>query len=430
MTTAINIEGLGKSYVIRHEQGERYHALRDLLSDFAKGLGRRVLSPFAAREPKSTKEVFWALRDVNLEIKEGERIGVVGRNGAGKSTLLKILSRITEPTEGRIAIRGRVSSLLEVGTGFHPELTGRENIFLNGTILGMTAQEIRRKFDEIVAFAEIERFLDTPVKRYSSGMYVRLAFSVAAHLEPDILIVDEVLAVGDAQFQRKCLGKMEEVTGQGRTVIFVSHNMTTVTSLCTRCVLLEQGRLQAVGDPAQVTSAYYQGGFSGRGAEFVPTEKTQGYRDNVAILKRARLIDANHRPIEFARINQRIGIEMCYEVLESGHQLVPNIHVYAQGQYAFVSFPPEHTHLPKGSYVSVMWIPANLLNDGVYVAGLALSTMSPVWAHFHVPDGIMFSVVDDLNDPARHEYTQSIPGVIRPRLEWSTVTQQAHEYAA
>jgi lipopolysaccharide transport system ATP-binding protein len=429
MTNAIKIEGLGKSYVIRHEQGVRYLTLRDLFTDAAKALGRRARNPFASRETQSIKEVFWALRDINLEIKEGERIGIIGRNGAGKSTMLKLLSRITEPTEGRIEIRGRVSSLLEVGTGFHPELTGRENIFLNGTILGMPSQQIRRKFDEIVAFAEIERFLDTPVKRYSSGMYVRLAFSVAAHLEPDILIVDEVLAVGDVQFQRKCLGKMEEVTGQGRTVILVSHNMTTVTSLCTRCVLVEQGRLQTIGDVAQVTAAYYQGGFSGRGAEFVPTEKTQGYRDDVAILKRARLIDADHQPIEFARIDQQIGIEMYFEVLQSGHQLVPNIHVFTQGQYAFVSYPSHSTHLPKGTYVLVMWIPANFLNDGVYVAGIALSTMSPVKAHFYVSDAIMFSVIDDLTDPARHEYVQAIPGIIRPRLEWTTETRQAREAA-
>lgn len=421
MSAAISIEGLGKSYLIRHEQGEHYLALRDVITDGARRLVRRALHPFAPSSPSSTKEVFWALRNIDVRIDEGERIGVIGRNGAGKSTLLKILSRITEPTEGVIKIRGRVSSLLEVGTGFHPELTGRENIFLNGTILGMSSKEIRRKFDEIVAFAEIERFLDTPVKRYSSGMYVRLAFSVAAHLEPDILIVDEVLAVGDAQFQRKCLGKMEEVTGQGRTVIFVSHNMTTVTSLCNRCLLLEQGRLLAAGDPAQVTAKYYQGGLSGRGAEFVPSENTVGYRNEVAVLLGARLVNESRVPIEFARTDQKIGIEMYYEVLDAGHRLVPNIHVLAHGQYAFVSFAAEIVPPRIGRYLSLMWIPEHFLNEGLYVAGIALSTMDPVRAHFHVPDAIMFNVVDDLADPSRHGYAHAIPGVIRPRLEWSTL---------
>lgn len=397
-------------------------ALRDVLANGARRLSRRLRSPFASTG-RSSREIFWALRDVDLEVLEGERIGVIGRNGAGKSTLLKVLSRITEPTRGRIELRGRVSSLLEVGTGFHPELTGRENVFLNGAILGMTSREIRRKFDEIVAFAEVERFLDTPVKRYSSGMQVRLAFSVAAHLEPEILLVDEVLAVGDAQFQRKCLGKMEEVTGQGRTVIFVSHNMTTVTSLCTRCVLLDQGRVRMVGEPAAVTTQYYQGGLSGRGTEFVAANNTPNSGDGIAVLRRARLVDADQRPLDYARIDQRIGVEMHYDVLEAGHKLVPNIHVFAQGQYAFVSFPQQSTRLNKGSYVSVMWIPANMLNEGIYVAGVALSTMDPVQTHFYVSDAIMFNVIDDLTDPARHDYTQAIPGIVRPRLEWSTFPQ-------
>jgi lipopolysaccharide transport system ATP-binding protein len=316
-----------------------------------------------------------------------------------------------------------------VGTGFHPELTGRENIFLNGAILGMSSREIKRKFDEIVAFAEIERFLDTPVKRYSSGMYVRLAFSVAAHLEPDILVVDEVLAVGDAQFQRKCLGKMEEVNREGRTVIFVSHNMTTVTSLCTRCLLLEQGSVRSIGAPAQVTADYYQGGFSGRGTDFVPTGQTPRSRDDVAILRRARLVDADRAPLPYARINQKIGVEMYYEVLKSDHRPIPNIHVFAQGQYAFISSPADIGPTPKGAYVSVMWIPANFLNEGVYAVGIGLTSMNPVRIHFYVPDGVIFNVIDDIADPSRHDYTQAIPGIIRPRLEWTTTAQQALEHA-
>jgi lipopolysaccharide transport system ATP-binding protein len=244
----ITVERLGKRFTLRHQQPERYTALRDVMADKVKGI-------FRGRTATTTEE-FRALDDVSFTVNAGDRVGIIGRNGAGKSTLLKILSRITPPSSGRVTIDGRVASLLEVGTGFHPELTGRENIFLNGAILGMSRAEIAAKFDEIVAFAEVERFLDTPVKRYSSGMYVRLAFAVAAHLEPEILIVDEVLAVGDAAFQRKCLGKMESVSGEGRTVLFVSHNMEAVQKLCNRGVLLAQGRLVTTGPMNEVIDRY------------------------------------------------------------------------------------------------------------------------------------------------------------------------------
>ncbi len=256
--TVIKVENLSKKYIIRHEQRERYTALRDVMTSGVKNFGKKLLLSFMPKESGITasKEDFWALKNVSFEIKQGERVGIIGRNGAGKSTLLKILSRITEPTRGRVELEGRVASLLEVGTGFHPELTGRENIFLNGAILGMTRVEIKRKFDEIVAFAEIEKFLDTPVKRYSSGMYVRLAFAVAAHLEPEILIVDEVLAVGDAQFQKKCLGKMEEVGKEGRTVLFVSHNMSAVSALCNKGLVLLDGMTHFIGDPSVAISSY------------------------------------------------------------------------------------------------------------------------------------------------------------------------------
>lgn len=254
MSVAIGIENLGKKYLLSHDHQLRFPTLRDTLT----GLFRRATFA-ASRPPKCPREEFWALRDLSLQIRQGERVAIIGRNGAGKSTLLKILSRITEPTTGRATVRGRMASLLEVGTGFHPELTGRENIFLNGAILGMSRSEISRKFDEIVDFAEVERFLDTPVKRYSSGMYVRLAFAVAAHLEPDILVVDEVLAVGDAQFQKKCLGKMESVSREDRTVLFVSHNMGAVTALCNRGVLLEAGRAVCAGPIDEVVARYTMG---------------------------------------------------------------------------------------------------------------------------------------------------------------------------
>ncbi len=254
--TIIRVENLGKKYIIGHQKQERYTALRDVIANSAKSVGRQLLKPFGKRMPDPAVEEFWALKDVSFEIKRGDRVGIIGRNGAGKSTLLKILSRITEPTTGRISIKGRVASLLEVGTGFHPELTGRENIFLNGAILGMSKVEIKRKFDEIVAFAEVEQFLDTPVKRYSSGMYVRLAFAVAAHLEPEILVVDEVLAVGDAQFQNKCLGKMEDVGKEGRTVLFVSHNMGVIESLCNKGIYIKSGQVLSSGLIQNTISSY------------------------------------------------------------------------------------------------------------------------------------------------------------------------------
>ncbi len=271
--TIVTVENLGKKYRIRHQaEGRKYVALRDVIAEKARGVFKKLKNT-KAQKPKSEEDVnvsasrrlgvsssedFWALKDVSFEVKRGEVVGIIGRNGAGKSTLLKILSRITEPTEGEVRLRGRVASLLEVGTGFHPELTGRENIFLNGAILGMHRAEIKRKFDEIVAFAEVEKFLDTPVKRYSSGMYVRLAFAVAAHLEPEILIVDEVLAVGDAEFQKKCLGKMQDVAKGGRTVLFVSHNLSAVQTLCKSCILLDRGRLVAKGNVGETVSRYLQ----------------------------------------------------------------------------------------------------------------------------------------------------------------------------
>ncbi|MEH6503181.1 MAG: ABC transporter ATP-binding protein [Cycloclasticus sp.] len=260
MTIAIKVENLSKKYIISHEKkAQDYKTLSESLMQGGQRIANKIIHPFSPSEVDSqTQEEFWALKDINFEINQGDKVGIIGRNGAGKSTLLKVLSRITDPTSGKIHINGRIASLLEVGTGFHPELTGRENIYLNGAILGMSRKEIKLKFDEIVAFAEVEKFLDTPVKRYSSGMYVRLAFAVAAHLESEILVIDEVLAVGDAEFQKKCLGKMDEVSKGGRTILFVSHNLPTVKSLCNKGVYLEQGTVGETGEILNVINLYQE----------------------------------------------------------------------------------------------------------------------------------------------------------------------------
>jgi lipopolysaccharide transport system ATP-binding protein len=295
---AIKIEGLGKRYKIGMLQ--RHDTLRDQLAHLVgkrfsrNGHGNHSLSrglPASQATMVTESDTLWALRNVSFEINRGEVVGIIGRNGAGKSTLLKILSRITEPTEGYADIHGRIGSLLEVGTGFHPELTGRENIYLNGSILGMKRAEITSKFDEIVAFAEVEKFIDTPVKHYSSGMYVRLAFAVAAHLDPEILLVDEVLAVGDAAFQRKCLGKMGDVAKEGRTVLFVSHNMAAIENLCGRAVLLDQGRIVFIGDVKDCVTAYMDSGNSFKGADVDLSNHPARGTDSLPLLKRVRLLD-------------------------------------------------------------------------------------------------------------------------------------------
>ncbi|TNE54343.1 MAG: ABC transporter ATP-binding protein [Bacteroidetes bacterium] len=287
--TIIKVEHIGKKFVLRHQNQERYSTLRDSMAQFV----RNIKNP--KNFSKGSKEEFWALDDISFDIQQGDRVGIIGRNGAGKSTLLKVLSRIVAPTRGRITIEGRVASLLEVGTGFHPELSGRENIFLNGAILGMSRAEIQSKFDEIVAFAEVERFLDTPVKRYSSGMYVRLAFAVAAHLEPEILIVDEVLAVGDAEFQKKCLGKMKDVAGEGRTVLFVSHNMAAIQNLCDRVIYLKKGKVQEIGATKEVVSSYLRATAE---TESIDLSERQDRSGNGAIrFSAVNLLDQNHKQI-------------------------------------------------------------------------------------------------------------------------------------
>jgi lipopolysaccharide transport system ATP-binding protein len=323
MRPAIRVDNLSKRYRVSQASSHRYRTFRESICETAakpirslrSRLGRAG-SNAATRDRATTDDEFWALKDVSFEVKPGEVLGVVGRNGAGKSTLLKIISRITPPTHGEIEMRGRVGSLLEVGTGFHPELTGRENIFLNGAILGMTRSEIRRRFDEIVAFAEVERFLDTPVKRYSSGMYTRLAFAVASHLEPEIMIVDEVLAVGDAQFQKKCLGRMGEVSRAGRTILFVSHNMSAIKSLCTRGILIEGGQITHDGTTDEVVNRYLAAG-SGMARTGVIPDNAPRYSDvkNEARVSRVRLADRAGNDVNQLYFGQPFRIEVTCDVL-------------------------------------------------------------------------------------------------------------------
>ena len=424
----IKVENLAKSFSISHESKERYTSLRDVVTSKAKRLFS--FSPGAKKsKEKAYQEEFWALKDVTFEIQQGDRVGIIGRNGAGKSTLLKILSRITEPTQGRITINGRVASLLEVGTGFHPELTGRENIFLNGAILGMSRAEIRTKFDEIVAFSEVEQFLDTPVKRYSSGMYVRLAFAVAAHLEPEILIVDEVLSVGDAQFQKKCLGKMEDVsTKEGRTVIFVSHSMPTISSLCNRVILLGSGKIEIDGDTSAGVLAYYTSGVaSPTHVDYSNSAKVSG--DDFIHLQKISLLVNDQLANPEINIDEEIRIEVEYMILIEDEKLLPypNIHVYNfAGICVFVSAPVTTSVHKKGVYRSTCRIPANFLNQGAYLIGVAISSFGKgVIVHTFEQNAISFNIRDNIyNIPTRLQvngevaYSGEIPGTIRPLLEW------------
>ncbi|HEX9814052.1 MAG TPA: ABC transporter ATP-binding protein [Myxococcota bacterium] len=373
MTTAIAASGLGKKYVLRHgATAERYKALRDVIASSVRRTASR-LAGRAQRDPSSTAEDFWALRDVDFEIRQGDRVGVIGRNGAGKSTLLKILSRITEPTTGRLSLRGRVSSLLEVGTGFHPELTGRENIFLNGGILGMSKAEIRRRFDEIVAFSEIERFLDTPVKRYSSGMYVRLAFAVAAHLEPEILIVDEVLAVGDAAFQKKCLGKIGEVSREGRTVLFVSHNMSAVRQLCTRGIVLQAGAKVFDGDVANAID-HYQNAVAPEGQQVLsnPMIFSKPSGNTPIWIEAVACFDSDGRPSLHAEYEKGFTIAMDVRVEESRRDYYSALLLHdALGNNIIFStdedlLDPPIAGVSPGTYRYRIAIPGKLLKPGAY----------------------------------------------------------------
>ena len=429
---AIQVKNVGKEYELTQPGEASYSTLRDQIA-------RAVSAPFRLFSNRDQAKVvaspqkrvgrrkgsFWALRNVNFNVAPGEVVGVIGRNGAGKSTLLKIITRITDPSEGSIDLWGRVGSLLEVGTGFHKELTGRENVYLNGAILGMKRSEIDHKFDEIVAFSEIEKFIDTQVKFYSSGMAVRLAFAVAAHLEPEILLVDEVLAVGDAAFQKKCLNKMEDVGRQGRTILFVSHHMPSITRLCQRAILLDGGQVLKDGPAYQVVSDYLTSGL-GTSSERVWPSVTEAPGNEVVRLRAVRVCNSRGETSDVIDIHEKVGIVMDYDVLVDGQVLYPHFTVHnEEGLWLFVSFDTEIDWLrrprPRGHYTSTGWIPGNLLTEGTMMIGPAMRTEEPYRLHFHERDAVAFQVVENqTSSGARADHPGHFPGVIRPLLDWET----------
>jgi lipopolysaccharide transport system ATP-binding protein len=422
MKPVIEVENLSKAYRLR-DTSRHDATLRDALTN-------TLLSPFKNRFKQSEKGIFWALRDVSFTAAAGDTLGIVGANGAGKSTLLKILSRITKPTGGSAQLHGRVGSLLEVGTGFHAELSGRENIFLNGAILGMKRSEIARHFDEIVAFAETEKFLDTPVKFYSSGMFMRLAFSVAAHLNPEILIVDEVLAVGDAAFQKKCLNKMQDVSQSGRTILFVSHDMSAITRICNRAVALSKGEIVSAGEAVDVVRDYLNSAW-GITAEKDFTADENAPASEFVRLKQIRIVNETGETQGSLDIRSKIGIEATYEVLQAGQILLPNFQIYNQDRVHLftvqdVSAEWRRREKECGEYTSTVWIPPNFMAEGTFFVNVAICTYLPAMrVHFNALDAVNFDVVDALTgDTARGDYAGKMGGVIRPILNWETSFKQ------
>ncbi len=411
---AITVAGIGKQYRIFSEVN-KYTTLREKIVEV-------VRSPIKALFNPTGSETFWALRDISFDVEKGMVLGVIGKNGAGKSTLLKILSRVVEPTEGKAEIRGRVGSLLEVGTGFHPELTGRENVYLNGAILGMKKSEIQKKFDEIVAFSDIGQFIDTPVKRYSSGMYMRLAFAVSAHLEPEILIVDEVLAVGDAEFQKKCLGKMSDVAGEGRTVLFVSHNMSAVTRLTKECIILEHGKM-LMRAPSQEAVDYYLSHDYEKGGErrWKPSEIEAGAKPFRPVAM--RVLNHHKQVTDSIRSIDPMYIEVEYELDAPITGLRVGIYLMSmRGEFVFTSFDiddPEQfnrlTMRKAGRYISRVRLPADMLNEGRFVIGMNASVFR-VKRYFHDANAVVFNV-NPAGAPGM-QWAESRQGVTRPRLEW------------
>ncbi len=423
MTKIIEIENLSKKYVIRHQKQNSNTMLRDVVTEWTKKGCYKLFHPIKTQYETGKKEELWALNDINLSVNRGDKVGIIGQNGAGKSTLLKVLSRITEPTTGKIKINGKVASLLEVGTGFHPELTGRENIFLNGAVLGMNRIEILKRVDDIVSFAGIEKFLDTPVKRYSSGMYVRLAFAVAAQLEQEVLLVDEVLAVGDAAFQKKCLGKMDEISQKGRTIIFVSHNMQAVQTLCNKCIFMDSGKIVDYGDTSSIVSQYL------KNVSKVVLEKKWDNKENAPGTDKIRvnkvsLIPKNNDNTDEVTVKSSFDIEIFYWNLIHDTKLNVTLLLYnIEGICVFMTASTRESKwhgrpFPKGLFKSTCHIPSNLLNNGSYRASIIFvkDTTVPLFSY---EDALTFDV-NDVPDRGSGDWHGKWLGAVRPNLLWST----------
>lgn len=419
MEPVVKVQNLSKQYQI----GGLDAGYRTFRETFAQVLAR----PFRRLQgiEGAATETIWALKDVDFVVQEGEILGLIGHNGAGKSTLLKILSRITSPTKGRTEVHGHIGSLLEVGTGFHPDLTGRENVYLNGTILGIKRSEIKRHFDEIVAFSEIEKFIDTPVKWYSSGMYLRLAFSVAVHLNTEVLVMDEVLAVGDVNFQQKCLDKMYDLRNHGKTILFVSHSMGAVTRLCERVVLLDKGKMIADGPANQVVRDYLgQGWQVGADRQWLVHE---GPGNQIVRLRGVRVRTRAGATVDSIGIQEPIGIEVTYDVFQAGQTLVPKVDLITEeGLHLFTSHDVgerwRRQPRPEGQYVSTMWIPGNFLTGGSLRVNASVMSHHPA-THTHVEahNVVAFQVLDTIEgNSARGDYLGPIAGVVRPLLDWDT----------
>ena len=425
MTLSISVENLSKQYRLGvignrtlYEDLNRWWATVRGLPD---PLGKVGDVDHGNREGG----LLWALRDVSFQLREGEVLGVIGRNGAGKSTLLKILSKVTGPTSGKVKLRGRIASLLEVGTGFHPELTGRENVYLNGAILGMSRSEVSRKFDEIISFSEVEKFVDTPVKRYSSGMYVRLAFAVAAHLDPEIMVVDEVLAVGDAAFQRKCLGKLSENAGEGRTVLFVSHNMAAINRLCSRAILLDKGMMVADGTATEITAKYLSGSAEESGIRKWEVSKAPG-TEEVRLLEVSIYAHDGESKSVF-EVSEDIYIKLTYRIGTPNVRFRCALNFITQGVFAFSSIEPvEMMREETGIYTSTLKVPSHLLNESEYTVNVSIFSSAGAKKHYvNLRDGISFQVYDSMTKPsARGDYSQNLAGVIRPLLHWDTSSKK------
>ena len=423
---AIRVENLGKLYrlgevgtgTISHDLNRWWARMRGKEDPFAK------IGESNDRTRKGDSDYVWAVKDINFDVKQGEVLGIIGRNGAGKSTLLKLLSKVTQPTEGQIKVKGRIASLLEVGTGFHPEMTGRENIFQNGAILGMTRHEIKRKFDEIVDFAGVERYIDTPVKRYSSGMYVRLAFAVAAHLEPEILIIDEVLAVGDAEFQKKCLGKMKDVSvNDGRTVLFVSHNMTAVKTLCNRSAMLNQGRLQQIGETSTIINEYLRH-FASSSKVYFDTADPQASNEFFAVESIEMITDSEIDGSFY--INKEVKIRLS--VINKSIEAEINVNLLFEtvdGAIIFVTYSVPQ-QIPVGRFTAVCTIPANFLNDDMYcisIMGVEARSVSRIYMR-----NVM--TIEGIEPPRHIGWMGKDPGIIRPLLDWQISRQPEMVFTA